>query len=145
MSLAESLDSTTGLPVSDKSTGGAKHVMTGSAGQAHNRELNAVAGTRVSMTWVTPVTELTFIVTRETAPALVTPIIAASIVCCFDAPSNAVADAWLVSTNSASADSQRSIIQENQRITFQFTSGITRIDFLRYLGAEALTVSVEAV
>lgn len=122
-------------------------VTTGTGGQARVREKNAVAGTRVSFTWTTPVTEVTFIVLREAAAVVsaTAAALAASIATCFGAPTDATADAWLTSTNSGTVDSQRFIVMENERTTFHFSSSITRLDFLRYTGAEALTVVVEAV
>lgn len=116
-------------------------------GQNRNREKNAVGATRVSFTWPEPVHEITFVVQREVAAVVsaTAAALTASIAVAFDAPNDLVADTWLTSTNSGTVDSQRVIVQEDRRTTFQFTNGITRLDFLRYTGAEALTVSVEAV
>lgn len=140
-------DTATLQPAIQKSTNGAAHVALGSIGAASNRELNAVAGTRLSMTWTTPVTQLTITVLREAAAVVSATAAAlpASIVCSFDSANDASADANLISTNSASVVSQRIIILENNKTTYRFTTGISRIDFLRYTGAEALTVSVEAI
>lgn len=109
-------------------------------GQARNRYLSACATTDVpstnTVTFATAVTEVT--VSVPTTASLT------SVMAVFDAPSDAVAAAWLTEavTTSTAADLQAVRILPNTTRTFRFTDGLTRIDF-RAVGA-ACPVFIEA-
>lgn len=121
---------------------GDMHVMVGASGQPRVREKNAVAGTRVDFTFSPGITEAKF----KIVPEAVTTLEINSIAVAIDPPSDVVADAWLVSTNSGTLDSQRVLIKAKQDSeTFYFTSPVTRLSVIRYLGSDAMTVSIEAV
>lgn len=128
-----------------KSSGNRLWVTLSGSGTPRNREQNAVAGTRQSVTWVSPgVTEVTVNVMSETAGTAQLP---GTLAVCFDAPNDAVADAWLTAADSATADSQRYLVTvgSSGARTFTFASPITRLDMVRAVGGEAFTVVVEAM
>lgn len=121
---------------------GDMHVIVGASGQPRVREKNAVVGTRVDFTFSPGVTEAKVKIIPEAAT---TPELN-SIAMAIDPNSDVVADAWLVSTNSGSVDSQRVLMKAKEdRETFYFTSPVTRLSIIRYLGSDAMTVSIEAV
>ena len=109
--------------------------------QSQNREFAAVS-TRESCTWTTGVNEVTVTVFQEAAG---TAELRASAAIAFDAPSAAVADAWLTHADSTASDSLMYVISAGETRTFYFSgSGITRLDVKRLYGSEALGVIVEA-
>lgn len=108
------------------------------SGQAHNREFAAVSA-RQSCTWVDGVTEVTITAVPEDASDTYT-----ALGVCFDAPNDAVANAWLTKGSSTASDSQMSIIPSGQTRTFYFATPITRLDVIRSIGTDALAVFVEA-
>lgn len=120
----------------------ALHVMQTVAGdaQARNREFAAVS-TRESCTWTEGVTEVTITVFQEAAG---TAELRAVVGVCFDAPSDAVADAWLTHADSKTTDSNMVAIPVGESRAFYFTDAITRLDVIRLYGSEALGVIVEA-
>lgn len=126
-----------------RGTAGAAHVVQAMAsGQARNREIAAQDGTATTLTWTEGVTEMTVTVIQEAAG---TAELRASIGVCFDAPSTAVATAWLTHADSTSTDSNMYVIQAGESRTFYFSGdGITRMDVDRLYGSEALGVFVEA-
>lgn len=123
-----------------KTSGGHPVVEAFAMGLSRNRYLSACAVTDVpatnTVTFSTGVTEVTVLVPTT---ASLTSVIAA-----FDAPSDAVAAAWLTAavTTTTDADLQVSRILPNSSRTFRFSDPITRIDF-RAVGA-ACPVFVEA-
>lgn len=111
------------------------------AGQARNRQF-ATVSTRESATWTDGVNEITITAFQEAAG---TAELRASIAVCFDAPSSAVADAWLTHVDSTATDSNMYVVPINEPRTFYFSGdGITRVDVKRLYGSEALGVIVEA-
>jgi len=123
-------------------SGNAAHVMETVAGvaQSRSRLQTGIVGTRQSVTWTTGVNDVTVSVYREAATDEFSVLAV-----CFDAPSDAVADAWLATTESASMDYQCVYIRAGENRTFFLSSeGITRLDMIRIIGATALTVIVEA-
>lgn len=125
-----------------KSTDGAIHARDAftATGSMRGRYLSACATTDVpatnTVTFAAAVTEVT--VSVPTTASLT------SVMAVFDAPSDAVAAAWLTEaiTTSTAADLQAVRILPNSTRTFRFTDGITRIDF-RAVGA-ACPVFIEA-
>lgn len=115
-------------------------VETLASGVMRGRYLSACATTDVpatnSVTFSAAVNEV--IVSVPTTASLT------SVIAVFDAPSDAVAAAWLTEavTTSTAADLQAVRILPNSTRVFRFTDGITRIDF-RAVGA-ACPVFIEA-
>lgn len=130
------IDTVTNQPREQKSIDGAACVTTGSAGQAHNRNLAAVATTNVPATnsaiWTSGVTDLEIVVP---ATASLTGVLVV-----YDAPSDAVAAAWLSDTGGASSDVAYDRLLPGTTTTKQFTAGITRIDFLAIGAATIVTI-----
>lgn len=110
-------------------------------GQARNRQFTAVVATREACTWDEGVNEVTLTVINE---ASTTPTLNALGVC-FDAPTDASADAWLTYVESKTADSNMAILVPGVPRTFYFSgAGITRLDLKRLFGSDNLGVLVEA-
>ena len=110
--------------------------MVGSSGQSHNRNINAASTTYSSatnsVTWTTPVTDIEVVVPNT---ASVTKVLVV-----YDAPSDAVASAWLSDIGSAGADVAYDWVLPNSRFSRQFAGvafgrtlpGIQRIDVLPF-------------
>lgn len=109
--------------------------------QARNRQI-ATLSTRESVTWDSGVNEVTITVFQEAAG---TAELRASAAVCFDAPTDAAADAWLTHADAKTADSNMAVVLAGVPRTFYFSGdGITRLDIKRLYGSEALGVIVEA-
>lgn len=114
---------------------------TAAFGPARNREFAGVVATREFCTWPDGVREVTIAAFNEagTTPSL------NGLAVCFDAPSDAVADAWLTHADSGAVNSQMHIVTPGEPRTFKFGgAGITRLDVIRLYGSDALGVVVEA-
>lgn len=127
---------------------GMGHVMVGSAGQAHNRNINAASSTYAaatnSSTWVTGVTDISITPLVTTTQGAVQNGQACLVV--YDAPNDATAAAWLADTGSASADVAYDLVYAGTTLTRQFTDGITRIDVLPIgTGNTVMRVTIGAV
>lgn len=128
--------------VSISNAGAMNIASVGVAGEAQDqgRILKVINGTRVKATWVAGVTEIEITVINESAADAFT-----SLVVCFDAPNDAVADGWLASASSATADAPIRVIPAGEARTLYFSgAGITRVDALDYLGATPLTMMIGA-
>lgn len=127
-----------------RASSGSAHVMQTVVGtaQSRNRELAALT-TRESVTWTTGVNEVTITVLGEAGGTAGFP---GSVAVCFDAPSDVVADTWLIHADTKTSDSQLYVIMVGEPRTFYFSgSGITRIDAKKLYGGEsAMAVIVEA-
>jgi len=120
--------------------GGTALVTTSPAGQMRIREEDALDTTRKSFTFSSPGISAVKITAAAEALAVAGTAIDAVAVC-FDAPTDAIADAWLTAGDSNTTDSQRYIVKANgEPQDFVFTSPITRIDIKRDIGANALRV-----
>ena len=109
----------------------------GASSQSRNRLLTAIAETTYaaatnSMTWSAAdnIREVTVLITATNSEA--SPAINPENYCnvCFNAGNDAIATAWLAEVNSAVDDCQHEKITIGERVTFRFTSPITRLDFL---------------
>lgn len=63
---------------------------------------------------------------------------------CFNAGSDAIADAWLTETDTEADDVQYELVKLGESKTFRFTSALTRADFIRIDGADNLRVHIGA-
>ncbi len=110
-------------------------------GLAQFREVSGLNGTIQTITWPTPVYEVTLAPVQESAG---TAQLISSIAACFDAPSALVAQTWLAESDSLSTSSNRIVVQTGDVRTYKFSSGVTRMDIVRNFGSESLNVVVEA-
>ena len=116
-------------------------VQTFTSGQTRNRQLSTVSN-REKVTWNSGINEVTIAPFQEAAG---TAELKAVLAVCFDAPTDAAADAWLTHADSTNADTNMYVIPAGESHTFYFSgSGITRLDCKRLYGTEALGVIVEA-
>lgn len=122
---------------------GTQVVAIGASGQAHNRDLAAVAIT----TWASATNTVTFPAPGVTDITIIdNPLGTASVTglkVCFDAPNDAVAQAWLTDTGSLTVDAPYTYMKNQDRVNYIFSTPITRLDFLAYGATHR--VMVEAI
>jgi hypothetical protein len=124
-------------------------VTTGWGGQSHNRNINAASSTFAvatnTATWATPVHEvaITPIVTTTQGTAVFN---GQACLVIYDAPSDAVAIAWMADIGNATSDIAYDIVFAGTTLNRLFTSGISRIDVLPIgTGNTVMRVLVAAV
>lgn len=120
----------------------------GSGELSHNRKMNALS-VRQAATWDGSVVNITK-VTLEIIPAATgTAEFPATVGVVFDAPTDAVADAWLSDDAALNSDTQLDTLTVGKPETWYFPeeifpNGLIRLDALRLKGADAFDLIIKA-
>lgn len=109
--------------------------------QPHNRNRSSVNATREKVTWTESenIREITITVTDNGTGIPDGEELAAF---CFNAGTDAIADAWLTETDSESDDVQYEVVSPAKEKTLRFTSPLTRLDMKRIDGDASLRIHI---